>query len=500
MKESNGGKTPLEILETFHQWDASGTERISSRHLARHGGENLQCITEIRNPEWVENLLAFTGISGLVFRIGEERQRRADEFYVNPHPKIHSVVISMNFEVFIACVIILNCALIGWKASMSEGDNEQLFGFFEHFFTAFFMVEWLLRIFAFGWTWVFEAANMAETLLVFGTGTHELFAELVGLDVWWFHMLTVLRAFRLVHLVHAIRLNPRYKELWVLFHGLVMSTRPLLWTLVIGSTVLYVFAVAATELIGRSDSFTEDEYIQELFGNGLRSMCTMFQLITFDNSFAEVIRPVTAIDPWFVVFFVLFIAIGGFVLLNLIVAIIFQNAQRIRVEDEDARANQILEEKKRDLNDLADLFLEIDVDGSGEISREEFFSALGNRKVTQILDVLEMKVSELQETWEVLDDGDGRLNIKEFTDGIRRMKGKAKAKDIFHVIKKLQITRQKHNELKRQAARYTQTLHALESDTAKISDDMDMVVTLFQECYHRLSAYIDKMDRDDLTQ
>lgn len=146
---------------------------------------------------------------------------------------------------------------------------------------------------------------------------------------------------------------------------------------------------------------------------------------------------------------------------------------------------------------LSDLFMEIDLDGSGELSKDELFSSMKNKKVMQMLDVLEMQVSELTEVWDVLDDGDGLLTIKEFTDGIRRMKGEAKAKDIADVIKKLRVTDRKHLELQEQAARYSDTLHALEKDAEEMANDTHQVVGLFKEMYHRLDNYILKGQTED---
>merc|ERR1712139_49995 len=153
--------------------------------------------------------------------------------------------------------------------------------------------------------------------------------------------------------------------------------------------------------------------------------------------------------------------------------------------------------KKRDLKLLSELFMEIDLDGSGELSRDEFFGSLKNKKVTQMLDILEMKVGELEEVWEVLDYGDGLLTNKEFTDGIRRMKGEAKAKDVADVIKKLRTTDRKHQELQDQATRYSETLLDLEKDAAEMAKDTDEIVKLFKEMYHRLSSHIGKGEKQD---
>jgi len=290
---------------------------------------------------------------------------------------------------------------------------------------------------------------------------------------------------------------PAFKEMWILIHGLTTSFVPLLWTLVIAFCVLYVFAIAATEFIGRSPSFEDHEEAQAMFGNFYRSMFTMVQLITMDTYGDLVVRPMMKVEPWLALFFVFFITVGVFIVMNLVTAIIVENAFSIVREDTESQAKEIENKKKNELRMLSDLFMEIDMDGSGELSKDELFSSMKNKKVKQMLDTLEMQVSELLEIWDVLDDGDGLLTIKEFTDGIRRMKGEAKAKDIADVIKKLRVTDRKHLELQQQAARYSDTLHALEKDAEEMANDTHQVVALFKEMYHRLDNYILKGEKED---
>merc|ERR1719188_1943906 len=122
-------------------------------------------------------------------------------------------------------------------------------------------------------------------------------------------------------------------------------------------------------------------------------------------------------------FFVCFVGLGVFVFWNLITAVIVENAFSIAKEDSAHQAKEAEQEKKRELKALAELFLEIDKDGSGELTTDEFFGALQNKKVRQMLALLEIKQGELEDVWHILDDGDGNLTIKEFTNGIRRMKG-----------------------------------------------------------------------------
>merc|ERR1711972_1163221 len=139
---------------------------------------------------------------------------------------------------------------------------------------------------------------------------------------------------------------------------------------------------------------------------------------------------------------------------------IVDNAFKIIEADQASIAKELENKKRTELKNLSQLFFEIDTDGSGELSKQEFFGSLHNKKVLQMMDVLELRVPDLKETWEVLDDGDGLLTIKEFTDGIRRMKGEAKAKDIIDTVKRLRHTSLAHAELKAQVNQFGGTLQS----------------------------------------
>jgi len=455
-------------------------------------------LTSVETPEWLELIFAATGISYLSYKIEQERERRGEDYFVNPFPGTHALVTSMKFELAVGFAIIVNCVLIGWEASLDEGELEGFFSACEHVFVIFFFVEWCMRMLACGWVWVFEFLNFCDTVLVFGTGVLlKWVMEPLGSDIGFLRIFTVLRALRLARLAKSVRLMPFFKELWILIQGLTNSARPLLWTFVIALIILYVFAVAATELIGRRQIFLDDDHTQERFGNLLRSMFTMFQLMTMDTWGFDIARPVMKKDGALGLFFVAFVGIAVFIFWNLITAIIVENAFTIAQSDSAHQAKEIEHQKKRDLKVLADLFLEIDKDGSGELTSEEFFGALHNKKVKQMLDLLELKVDELEDVWNTLDDGDGLLTIKEFTNGIRRMKGAAKAKDVIDTVKRLRHTVLGHAQLKSQVDQFGNTLSALEQDVRRIAYDTGEVVGLFQEMYHRLQVHIERTARND---
>jgi hypothetical protein len=261
--------------------------------------------------------------------------------------------------------------------------------------------------------------------------------------------------------------------------------------------ILYVFAVAATELIGRHKDYEDDVVAQELFGNLMRSLFTMFQLMTLDTYCDTVVRPMMQKQPWLALFFIFFVMLAVFVFWNLITAIIVDTAFCIAKEDSAQLAKEAETDKRRDLKALTGLFLELDKDESGELSKDEFRLGLLNPKVKLQLDLLEMTTGDLEDVWNVLDDGDGLLTIKEFTNGLRRMKGEAKAKDIIDCCKRLRHAASGCHELKREVRDYNNILTSLESDVRRIAEDTGEVLGLLHEMYHRLDGYTEEESRKD---
>jgi len=256
--------------------------------------------------------------------------------------------------------------------------------------------------------------------------------------------------------------------------------------------MLYVFSIAAIEMIGKHPDFEGDETVEELFGDLLSSMFTMFQVMTLDTWAFHIVRPLMqkarSPDSFLIsVFFVFFITLAVFVLMNLITAVIVENAFSIAKEDSEQQAKLAEREKITELKNLAELFLEIDVDGSGELTTKEFQQALLNPRIETKLTVLEMDKAELKEVWRTLDDGDGLLTVEEFTNGLRRMKGDAKAKDLLDMLKRLRIAIQKNDELQMQANDLRQNLTSTREDLGEMQHDMALILGVFEEIQRRVS-------------
>jgi len=176
--------------------------------------------------------------------------------------------------------------------------------------------------------------------------------------------------------------------------------------------------------------------VQEYFGDVGKSMFTLSQLMTLD-SWTGFARPMMKKQMWTVIFFIIFIFVAVFVMLNLVTAVIVNNAFSDSKTQEKELALRLAREKEEELEDLKQFFLQIDLDGSGSLTKTELFTATRNKKVRNKLRALDVMPKDLNELWETLDDGNGELDAEEFVHGIRRLRGEAKAKDILRLYKEL---------------------------------------------------------------
>ena len=149
----------------------------------------------------------------------------------------------------------------------------------------------------------------------------------------------VLRALRVLRVLRLLTMMPSMRRVV----GALLSAIPGLGS--IGAVLLiiyYVFAVLATNLFAVA--------YPEWFGNIGRSFYTLFQIMTLESWSMGIARPVMENFPYAWIFFVLFILVATFTMLNLFIAIIV-NAMQSYGDEERVAANQASEQSRRHIED-----------------------------------------------------------------------------------------------------------------------------------------------------
>lgn len=380
--------------------------------------------------------------------VERERRRRASPYFHHRWPYSRDLVATAGFEAVIGCVMMCNGITIGLMAGRGEdeeteaGSLEEIIPLMEHVFTAAFVLEIAVRLLADGWTWIWTLPNMADTWLIVVTGVIPLWLlDPLGIQNNFIRTFSVLRVLRLIRVVRMVRTVKAFRTFWKLIQGIFDSGRTLLWMCIILFAVLYLFAIFATVWIGKSDNLKDNPIAQEYFGNAGKSAFTLFQIATLDG-WASIARPLMKDSPndaWRICFvFFGTIMVCTMVVLNLVTAVIVQNAFDRAKQDEDVQAKLLNVKRDQDILELREIFWEIDEDGSGTLSREEYENALMyNEKVKSKFDILDIAVSERSEIWELLESGSGEITVDAFADCLRALHGDCKAKDSFTVVRQV---------------------------------------------------------------
>jgi voltage-gated sodium channel len=204
-------------------------------------------------------------------------------------------------------LILLNAVTLGletWDGAMRVAGPALVF--VDRVILALFVAEILIKLYAQGPRFFRNPWNVFDFLvvgiaLIPATGP-----------------LTVLRVLRVLRLVSMI---PRLR---FVVEALLRAVPGILSIVGLLGILYYVFAVMATGLFG--------ERFPEWFGSIGRSMYTLFQIMTLESWSMGIVRPVMTEFPYAWLFFVPFILIATFTILNLFIAIIVSTMQSMSQE------------------------------------------------------------------------------------------------------------------------------------------------------------------------
>lgn len=399
-----------------------------------------------------------TGLRQLFLAMERADVLRTKKDFRHPYPGVFKVCESARFESIVGGVIAFNAIMIGVQSS-AENPEDQGFEILEHFFLVFFLFEVGLRCMAYGWTWIFKWQNLTDFIfLVFIPCLNSWILMPSGVRSSFLRNLQILRIFRMVRLVRMVKTWPAFREMWVMLRGLIECGRTLFWTYVMILCLLFLFSIVAVDFIADHPAFIHDDATQDLFGTLPQAMFSLMQVMTLD-SWTFIARPMMMKAPWVAFYFVALILLVVMVLLNLITAVIVENAFSIVQEDEDAALREKEKMKEEQIEKFRVMFKEMDADGSGTMSFTELEDSMDKPGVQTAFKALEIEQSELGELWELLDDGDDAVTIDEFCEGLRKIQADVKAKEIMECIRKM---RQLHNRTSKQRKRCKLALEAAE--------------------------------------
>jgi voltage-gated sodium channel len=135
---------------------------------------------------------------------------------------------------------------------------------------------------------------------------------------------TILRILRILRMLRTFSVIPSLRRM---VNALLMTIPALGNIILLMSLVMYIFGVIGTVFFA--------EAAPEYFGSLPASILTLFQVATLESWASGVMRPLLDEVPWAWVYFVIFIMIGTFVVINLFLGVIVNNMSNVDQIEKD---------------------------------------------------------------------------------------------------------------------------------------------------------------------
>ena len=151
---------------------------------------------------------------------------------------------------------------------------------------------------------------------------------------------SVLRALRILRVMRVMSAAPSLRRV---VEGFITALPGMGSVFMLMGIIFYIGAVIATKLFGAD--------FPQWFGTLGRSGYSLFQIMTLESWSMGIVRPVMEVHPWAWAFFVPFIMVTTFAVVNLLVGLIVNSMQDAHAEETnaatDAYRDEVMERLKR---------------------------------------------------------------------------------------------------------------------------------------------------------
>ena len=232
---------------------------------------------------------------------------------------------SSRFQTFIMGVIVANAVTLGLGTYDFSSSVDSALVTADEIFLGIFVVELAIRIAAYGrrpWDFFKDGWNVFDFVVI-------------GLAFlpWLRDNVTLLRLARLLRVVRLVSVMP---DLRILVRAMARSIAPITSLALLTLLLMYVYGMVGWILFHEEDP--------EQWGNIGQSLLSLFQILTLEN-WNEFLDAGQAIHPASWIFFVSYVLIASFLVINILIAIIINSMEEVheaeREQDRDRLEDEI---------------------------------------------------------------------------------------------------------------------------------------------------------------
>jgi len=354
------------------------------------------------------------------------------------------IATSHMFEMVTLVVITLNAIWIAVDTDLNDApillEAAWPFQVVENMFCVYFTFEWVSRFFSFAhkrhclkdpWfvfdsvlvgTMVLETWVMTVIILITGPN-----GNTGGGNASVLRVARLLRLSRMARMVRLLRAMP---ELMIMIKGMVAASRSVLFTLLLLILLMYVFAVAMTQLL--EDTAVGEKY----FGTVFKSMYSLWLHGTLLDDVSIMSDRLLKLSPIYLGIYFFYILLAALTVMNMLIGVLCEVVSATAATEKEEMLVTYVNEKLRSVVKL------IDQDGSMSISKAEFKQILENAEAARCLQDVGVDVVNLVDFADAIfidDSGEEELELSfsKFMEVVLNLRGSnhATVKDIVDLRK-----------------------------------------------------------------
>ncbi len=237
--------------------------------------------------------------------------------------RCRKVADSGAFQGFILVVILLNAVTLGIQTYDISSDLESTISTLDDVFLGIFVVELAIRITAFG--------SRPDRFFADGWNLFDFTVIAAAFVPGVRENVTLLRIVRLLRVVRLVTVLP---DLRILLRAMVRSVPPIISLALLTFMLMYVYGMVGWILFGDGDP--------ENWGDIGQALLSTFQMLTLEN-WPQLLEAGMEIHPASWIFFVSYVLIASFLVINILIAIIINSMEEVHDAEKAADRKEVVE-------------------------------------------------------------------------------------------------------------------------------------------------------------
>lgn len=318
------------------------------------------------------------------------------------------------FALLIASAICVNAIQMGVEVDNPEYTTAYLA--LENIFALIFSFEMVSKLYFQRLQYFKVSWNVLDFFLVLLSIFDLWIMQLVAESGTNTKKLSGLRMLRILRVARMVRLLKVFKELWLIIKGIIDSVQTIFWAGALVVMIIYVFAILFVKVIASHEGYADLDYVAgvdtvdyhpdfdaaQYYGNVLRSMYTNFETTMEPLN----LRPVIEKQPEMFLFYLGFIFIATFGVMNVIVGVIVESTMEAALAQNKEQECKLTLSKLANVERIQDACRLLDVNGDGVISLDEIHQNLSTDELTRYFKDLELPLGAgADEIYDLLNPG-----------------------------------------------------------------------------------------------